>query len=128
MLEKFIKFRKSEINDSLLHGHEIFWTKELGTAKPSGFNDEHEGVETLSSPLCEKGDVPMFMACLTNQKNTHLMVKDIAIIYIHWGKKGGMRIYTLGDFFLVAFVKIFSSLLLNIYPPYLYKLILLDIY
>ena len=36
---------------------ELFWIKELGTAKPYGFSDQVKGVRTLSSPLSKKINV-----------------------------------------------------------------------
>ena len=36
---------------------EIYLSKELGTAKPYGFNDQIKGVSTLSSTSCKKANV-----------------------------------------------------------------------
>ena len=33
---------------------ELYWIKELGTAKPYGFNDQVKGLSTLSSISCKK--------------------------------------------------------------------------
>ena len=42
---------------SLRRTRELFWIKELGTAKPYGFNDQIKGVGTLSSILCKKTNI-----------------------------------------------------------------------
>ena len=36
---------------------ELYWIKELGAAKPNGFNDQIKGVGTLSSISCEKTNI-----------------------------------------------------------------------
>ena len=36
---------------------DTFWIKELGTAKPYGFNDQIKGVGTLSSISCKKTNI-----------------------------------------------------------------------
>ena len=36
---------------------ELFWIKELGTAKPYGFNDQIKGIGTLSSISCKKTNI-----------------------------------------------------------------------
>ena len=42
---------------SLHRTRELFWIKELGTAKPYGFNDQIKGVGTLSSISCKKTNI-----------------------------------------------------------------------
>ena len=42
---------------SLRRTRELFWIKELGTAKPYGFNDQINGVGTLSSISCKKTNI-----------------------------------------------------------------------
>ena len=42
---------------SLRRTRELFWIKELGTAKPYGFNDQIKGVGTLSSISCKKTNI-----------------------------------------------------------------------
>ena len=42
---------------SLPRRRELFWIKELGTAKPYGFNDQIKGVGTLSSISCKKTNI-----------------------------------------------------------------------
>ena len=44
-------------NTPLRRERELFWIKELGTAKPYGFNDQIKGVGTLSSNSCKKTNV-----------------------------------------------------------------------
>ena len=42
---------------SLRRTRELVWIKELGTAKPYGFNDQIKGVGTLSSISCKKTNI-----------------------------------------------------------------------
>ena len=42
---------------SIHRTRELFWIKELGTAKPYGFNDQIKGVGTLSSISCKKTNI-----------------------------------------------------------------------
>ena len=42
---------------SIRRTRELFWIKELGTAKPYGFNDQIKGVSTLSSISCKKTNI-----------------------------------------------------------------------
>ena len=42
------------LSTPLRRERELFWIKELGTAKPYGFNDQIKGVGTLSSTSCKK--------------------------------------------------------------------------
>ena len=50
---------------------EIFFIKELGTAKPYGFNDQIEGVGILSSTSCEKTNVYIFFNKHQRWKRSH---------------------------------------------------------
>ena len=45
------------LSTPLRRERELFWIKELGTAKPYGFNDQIKGVGTLSSTSCKKTNV-----------------------------------------------------------------------
>ena len=57
---------------------ELFWIKELGTAKPYGFNDEVKGFSTLSSISCKKINVySLFNE--DNTQETNLMGKGTTI-------------------------------------------------
>ena len=55
------KVHQSSENPTLLTSirrtRELFWIKELGTAKPYGFNDQIKGVGTLSSISCKKTNI-----------------------------------------------------------------------
>ena len=42
---------------SFLRTRELFWIKELGKAKPYGFNDQTNGVGNLSSISCKKKNI-----------------------------------------------------------------------
>ena len=42
---------------SICRTRDMFWIKELSTAKPYGFNDQIKGVDTLSSILCKKTNI-----------------------------------------------------------------------
>ena len=45
------------LSTPLRRERELFWIKELGTAKPYGFNDQIKGAGTLSSTSCRKTNV-----------------------------------------------------------------------
>ena len=45
------------LSTPLRRERELFWIKELGTAKPYGFNDQIKGVGILSSTSCKKTNV-----------------------------------------------------------------------
>ena len=45
------------LSTPLRRERELFWIKELGTAKLYGFNDKIKGVGTLSSTSCKKTNV-----------------------------------------------------------------------
>ena len=45
------------LSTPLRRERELFWIKELGTAKPYGFNDQIKGVGTLRSTSCKKTNV-----------------------------------------------------------------------
>ena len=55
------KFCHSSDNPTLLTSfrrvRELLWIKELGTAKPYGFNDQIKGIRTLSRILCKKTNI-----------------------------------------------------------------------
>ena len=58
ILEKF--YNSSEdptLLTSLRRTRELFWIKELGTAKPYGFNDQIKGVGSLTSISCKKTNI-----------------------------------------------------------------------
>ena len=58
ILEKIYHISGSpSLNTPLRRERELFWIKELGTAKPYGFNDQIKGVGTLSSTSCKKINV-----------------------------------------------------------------------
>ena len=48
------------LSTPLRRERELFWIKELGTAKPYGFNDQIKGVGTLSSTSCKKTNVYIY--------------------------------------------------------------------
>ena len=50
---------------------ELFWIKELDTAKPCGFNDQIKGVSTLSSISCEKTNIYSLFNKQPRQKRSH---------------------------------------------------------
>ena len=58
ILEKiYHSSRSPSFSTPLRRERELFWIKELGTAKPYGFNDQIKRVGTLSSPSCKKTNV-----------------------------------------------------------------------
>ena len=56
---------------SLRRTRELFWIKELGTAKPYGFNDQIKGVGTLSSILCKKINIYSLFNKQPRRKRSH---------------------------------------------------------
>ena len=56
---------------SLRRTRELFWIKELGTAKPYGFNDQIKGVGTLSSISCKKTNIYSLFNKQPRQKRSH---------------------------------------------------------
>ena len=50
---------------------ELFWIKELGTAKPYGFNDQIKGVSTLSSISCKKSNIYSLFNKQPRRKRSH---------------------------------------------------------
>ena len=50
---------------------ELFWIKELGTAKPYGFNDQIKGVGTLSSISCKKTNIYSLFNKQPRRKRSH---------------------------------------------------------
>ena len=58
ILEKIFHSSGSpSLSTPLRRERELFWIKELGTAKPYGFNDQIKGVGTVSSTSCKKTNV-----------------------------------------------------------------------
>ena len=58
ILEKiYHSYENPTLLTSILRTRELFWIKELGTAKPYGFNDQIKGVGTLSSISCKKTNI-----------------------------------------------------------------------
>ena len=47
---------------------ELYWIKELGTAKPYGFNDQIKGVSTLSNTSCKKMNVYTLLNNIRGEK------------------------------------------------------------
>ena len=56
---------------SLRRTRELFWIKELGTAKPYGFNDQIKGVGTLSSISCKKTNIYSLFNKQPRRKRSH---------------------------------------------------------
>ena len=56
---------------SLRRTRELFWIKELGTAKPYGFNDQIKGVGTLSSISCKKTNIYSLFNKQLRRKRSH---------------------------------------------------------
>ena len=56
---------------SLRRTRELFWIKELGTAKPYGFNDQIKGVSTLSSISCKKINIYSLFNKQPRRKRSH---------------------------------------------------------
>ena len=50
---------------------ELFWIKELGTAKPYGFNDQIKGVGNLSSISCKKTNIYSLFDKQLRQQRSH---------------------------------------------------------
>ena len=58
------------LSTPLRRERELFWIKELGTAKPYGFNDQVKGVSTLSSTSCKKTNVyTLFNKCQRRKRH-----------------------------------------------------------
>ena len=56
---------------SIHRTRELFWIKELGTAKPYGFNDQIKGVGTLSSISCKKTNIYSLFNKQPRRKRSH---------------------------------------------------------
>ena len=56
---------------SLRRTRELFWIKELGTAKPYGCNDQIKGVGTLSSISCKKTNIYSLFNKQPRRKRSH---------------------------------------------------------
>ena len=59
------------LSTPLRRERELFWIKELGTAKPYGFNDQIKGVGTLSSTSCKKTNVYTLFNKHRRRKRSH---------------------------------------------------------
>ena len=56
---------------SIRRTRELFWIKELGTAKLYGFNDQIKGVSTLSSISCKKSNIYSLFNKHSTRKRSH---------------------------------------------------------
>ena len=69
------KFYHSSENPTLLTSFRrtraLFWIKELGTVKPYGFNDQINGVGTLSSISCKKTNIYSLFNKQPRRKRSH---------------------------------------------------------
>ena len=59
------------LSTPLRRERELFWIKELGTAKPYGFNDQIKGVGTLSSTSCKKMNAYTLFKKHQRRKSSH---------------------------------------------------------
>ena len=59
------------LSTPLRRERELFWIKELGTAKPYSFNDQIKGVGTLSSTSCKKTNVYTLFNKHQRRKRSH---------------------------------------------------------
>ena len=59
------------LSTPLRRERELFWIKKLGTSKPYGFNDQIEGVGTLSSTSCKKTNVYTLFNKHQRRKRSH---------------------------------------------------------
>ena len=59
------------LSTPLRRKRELFWIKELGTAKPYGFNDRIKGVGTLDSTSCKKTNVYTIFNKNQRRKRSH---------------------------------------------------------
>ena len=72
ILEKvYHSSEKPTLLTSLRRTRELFWIKELGTAKPYGFNDQIKGVSTLSSISCKKINIYSLFNKQPRRKRSH---------------------------------------------------------
>ena len=73
--ENFEKINHSSgspsLSTPLRRERELFWIKELGTAKPYGFNDQIKGVGTLSSTSSKKTNVYTLFNKHQRRKRSH---------------------------------------------------------
>ena len=56
---------------SIRRTRELFWVKELGTAKPYGFNDQIKGIGTLNSILSKKTNICSLFNKQPRRKRSH---------------------------------------------------------
>ena len=59
------------LHTSIRRTSKLFWIKELGTAKPYGFNDQINGVSTLSSISCKKTNIYGLFNKQLRRKRSH---------------------------------------------------------
>ena len=72
ILEKIYHSSASpSLSTPLRRERELFWIKELGTAKPYGFNDQIKGVGPLSSTSCKKTNVYTLFNKHQRRKRSH---------------------------------------------------------
>ena len=57
ILEKVYSSHRPALSTSLRRIRELHWIKELGTAKPYGFDDQVKGVGTQSIASCKKTNI-----------------------------------------------------------------------
>ena len=71
---------------SLCRTKELSWIKELGTAKPYGFNDQIKGVGTLSSISCKKTNIYSLFNKQPRRKRSHekgAIIKGLSARYYY---------------------------------------------
>ena len=71
ILEKVYIFDKPVLSTSLRRIRELHWIKELGTAKPYGFNDQIKGVDALSSTSFEETNIYELFNKHPRRKRSH---------------------------------------------------------
>ena len=72
ILEKVYHSSENPILLTSIHRtRELFWIKELCTAKPYSFNDQIKGVGTLSSISCKKTDIYSLFNKQPRRKRSH---------------------------------------------------------
>ena len=64
-------FGSPSLSTPLRREKELFWIKELGTAKPYGFNDQIKGGGTLSSTSCKKMNIYTLFKKHQRRKRSH---------------------------------------------------------
>ena len=80
ILEKvYHSFENPTLLTSIRRTRELFWIKELGTAKGYGFNDQIKGVGTLSSIPCKKTCLTCIVS-LTNNRDEKDHIEEGTVI------------------------------------------------